>query len=114
MSWNPCASTARRITIGPGDFNPPEYYDDGSREPTTETVWKFDRFRVVNGKMCEVSTAVEVDTKTHAVVKYGRKRALPIASCFRYRVEAYASKHPRSGPKMMAWMDEHWGAPNAR
>lgn len=97
-----------------GRINPPEYYESERCEPTMETVWKFDRFRVVDGKMCEVSTAVEVSTKTREVVKYGRKRALPIASCFRYRVEAYASKHPRSGPKMVAWMDEHWGATNAR
>lgn len=110
MSWNPYASTARRITIGPGDFNPPEYYESERCEPTTETVWKFDGFRVVNGKMCEVETAVEVDVKTRAVVKYGRKRKVPIAPCFRYRVEAYASKRPRLGPKMVAWMDEHWGS----
>lgn len=99
-----------RNAPGPGDFNPPEYYDDGSSEPDTETVWRFAGYRIVNDELCIVETAVEVDTKTRAVVKYGRKRNREIASCYRAGPEQYARKHPRSGPKLVAWMDEHWGA----
>ena len=98
-----------RVTIGPGDFNPP----DDSRSyygPETETVWKFAGYRIVNDMLCVVETAVEVHCETRAVVEYGSKRNLPIASCFRAGAEQYARKHPRSGPKLVAWMDEHWGA----
>ena len=102
-----------RVTIGPGDFSPPDDYDD-YYGPTTETVWKFAGYRIANDKLCIVETAVEVDVKTREVVKYGRKRNLPIASCFRAGAEQYARKHPRSGPKLVAWMDEHWGASNGR
>ena len=104
-----------RVTIGPGDFNPPDYYDDPPyRGPTTETVWKFAGYRIANDQLCIVETAVEVDLKTREVVKYGRKRNRPIASCFRGGAEQYARKHPRSGPKLVAWIDEHWGASNGR
>lgn len=103
-----------RNAPGPGDFHPPEYYDDGSSEPDTETVWRFAGYRIVNDELCIVETAVEVDTKTRAVIEYGRKRNRPIASCFRAGAEQYARKHPRSGPKLVEWMDEHWGASNGR
>lgn len=107
MSWiNHSASP--RVTIGPGDFNPP----DDSREyySSTETVWRFAGYRIVNDKLCIVETAVEVDTKTRAVIEYGRKRNRAIASCFRAGAEQYARKHPRSGPKLVAWMEKNWGA----
>ena len=99
-----------RNAPGPGDFNPPEYYDCERREPDTETVSRFAGYRIVNDKLCIVETSIEVDTKTRAVVKYGRKRNREIASCYRAGPEQYARKHPRSGPKLVAWMDEHWGA----
>ena len=99
-----------RNAPGPGDFHPPEYYDDGSSEPDTETVWRFAGYRIVNDELCIVETAVEVSTATRAVVQYGRKRNRAIASCYRAGPEQYARKHPRSGPKLLAWMDEHWGA----
>lgn len=99
-----------RVTIGPGDFHPPEYYEHDRIEPDTETVWRFAGYRIVNDKLCVVETAVEVDIKTRAVVQYGRKRKVPIASCFRHGVDAYASKHPRSGPKLVAWMERNWEA----
>lgn len=101
--------TSWRNAPGPGDFHPPEYYDDGSSEPDTETVWRFAGYRIVNDELCIVETAVEVDTKTRAVIEYGRKRNRAIASCYRAGPEQYARKHPRSGPKLVAWMDEHWG-----
>lgn len=99
-----------RNAPGPGDFHPPEYYDDGSSEPDTETVWRFAGYRIVSDELCIVETAVEVSTATRAVVQYGRKRNRAIASCYRAGPEQYARKHPRSGPKLLAWMDEHWGA----
>lgn len=43
-------------------------------------------------------------------VKYGSKRNRPIASCFRAGAEQYAQKHPRSGPKLVAWMEKNWEA----
>jgi len=98
-----------RVTIGPGDFNPPDDSRDYYREPETETVWKRAGYRIVADRLCVVETAVTVDTKTREVVKYGRKRNLPIASCFRAGPTQYARKHPRSGPKLVAWMDAHWG-----
>ena len=105
--------TSWRNAPGPGDFNPPDDYDDYYRD-ATETVWKFAGYRIVNDELCIVETAVEVDTKTRAVVKYGRKRNREIASCYRAGPEQYARKHPRSGPKLVAWMDEHWGSSNGR
>lgn len=107
--------TSWRNAPGLGDFHPPEYYDRPPyRGPTTETVWKFAGYRIVNDELCIVETAVQVDTKTRAVIEYGRKRNRAIASCFRAGPEQYARKHPRSGPQLMAWMDEHWGAADAR
>ncbi len=99
-----------RVTIGPGDFNPPDDSRSYYSEPETETIFRFAGYRIVNGMICIVHTAVEVHCETREVVKYGRKRNLPIASCFRAGAEQYARKHPRSGPKLVAWMDEHWGA----
>jgi len=99
-----------RVTIGPGDFSPPDDSRSYYIEPETETVFRFAGYRIVNGMLCIVHTAVDVHTETREVVRYGRKRNLPIASCFRAGVEQYAREHPRSGPKLVAWMDEHWGA----
>ena len=99
-----------RNASGPGDFHPPEYYDCDDRKPDTELVWKFAGYRVVNDKLCVVETAIKVDVKTRAVVKYGGKQNRAIASCFRAGAEQYAQKHPRSGPKLVAWMEKNWGA----
>lgn len=110
MSWIN-HSVGPRVTIGPGDFNPPEYYDcRPTSEPETETVSKFACYRIVADHLCVVVMDVKVDTKSRRFIEYERKRSIPITHHLRAGAEQYARKHPRSGPKLVAWMDEHWGA----
>ena len=101
-----------RNAPGPGDFHAPEYYECERIKPDaeTETVSKFVAYRVVDDRLCIVVTDVKVDAETRAVIEYGRKRNIPITHHLRAGPEQYARKHPRSGPKLLAWMDEHWGA----
>lgn len=60
-------STARAVTIGPGDFDPPD--DDPYEEPT-ETVYRLDRVVQRHGIAVGRYTAVEVDPETHEIRRY--------------------------------------------
>lgn len=63
---------SRPITIGPGDFDPP---DDGwpHDEPQTETVYRLGRVIVRGGAVCIEWSRLEVYVESRAVVDYPRK-----------------------------------------
>lgn len=63
---------SRPITIGPGDFDPP---DDGwpYSEPQTESVYRLNRVIVRSGTVCMEWSRIEVYVETRAVMDYTRK-----------------------------------------
>lgn len=63
---------SRPITIGPGDFDPP---DDGwpYDEPQTETAYRLSRVIVRGGTVCIQWSRLEVCVKSREVVAYSRK-----------------------------------------
>lgn len=63
--------TARPVTIGPGDFDPP---DDDFDEDSTETVYRLDRVIQRQGVAVARYTAVDVDTRTHVIRRYTHRR----------------------------------------
>ena len=63
--------TARAVTIGPGDFDPP---DDDCDEGETETVYRLDRVVQRRGIAVARYTAVEVDPETHEIRRYTHRR----------------------------------------
>lgn len=103
MSWHPFYGSGHHIvTIGPGDFNPPD--DEPDEEPETETVYKFDGFHIVAGVVVERVTCVEVFKETHEITPrgYGHKWNRSISPVEHTRVRNYAAQHPRKGPKLLA------------
>lgn len=59
--------TARPVTVGPGDFDPP---DDECDVDRTERIYRLDRVVQRQGAVVVIRTAVDVDPTTHEVVQY--------------------------------------------
>lgn len=59
--------TARPVTVGPGDFDPPD--DDYEEEPT-ERVYRMDRVVERDGIAVARYAVVDVDPRTHAIQRY--------------------------------------------
>ena len=94
-----------RVTIGPGDFSPPDDSADYYRD-TTERIERFAGYVVRNGVVYVQETRVTVDSETHEVIKYGRRVERRV-DFFRGakagpRFLAYCRKHPRKGPQLLA------------
>lgn len=105
MSWFTHMSTTRVVTIGTGDFNPPDDSCDYYRD-TTEIVCLFDRFVIRNGEAWVRETLATVDSETHRFIRRGRKVERP--ACFLKGSKAgpwflkYCARHPRKGPQLLA------------
>lgn len=63
--------TARPVTIGPGDFDPPD--EDFEEEPT-ERIYRLDRVVQRAGIAVARYTAVDVDPRTHVIRRYAYRR----------------------------------------
>jgi hypothetical protein len=101
MSWFTHLNPTRRVTIGPGDFDPP---DDGpDEEPATEQVRRFDRPKIINGRLFEQYTVITVSAETHEVISYDGKMLVEVSRVVgSYEIRKWAQKHPVAGPKYVA------------
>lgn len=95
-----------RNAPGPGDlWHPPDDYDEPETEP--ETITRFRRPRIIDGKLYAEYRMVDIDPETRKVVEYLRiKREL----CWRLfthgaEIREWAAKHPRVGPKYIAALE---------
>lgn len=105
MSWFTRMSMTKVISIGPGDFNPPDDSRDYYRD-TTEVVHLFDRFVIRNGEAWVRETLATVNSETHEFIRRGRKverraefvKGSKVGSWFL----RYCARHPRKGPQLLA------------
>ena len=83
-----------------GDGPPDDEYDD---EPVSETIYRFQRPRLIAGALYIEQGSVEVDPETHKVLAYcGRVRERASYHRDLYVVQKWAQKHPIAGPKYVA------------
>ena len=83
-----------------GDGPPDDEYDD---EPVPETIYRFQRPRLISGVLHVERGVVEVNPETHEVIEYCR-RVCNQAHYYRdaYEIRKWALRHPIAGPKYVA------------
>lgn len=91
-----------RNAPGPGDlWHPP---DDGPDDgPSTEQVRRFDRPKIVDGRLFEQYTVITVNAETREVISYDGKMLVEVSRIVgSYEIQKWAKKHPIAGPKYLA------------